>query len=176
MAEHVDKEPAAKTEPVVIADLAGDWRLECALDLLSSNVEGLEIYVQMRLLIPADGTAASGGVMGVTRFEDTTCEEGGMYQARSVGFELETADLPGSISVLHATLADYSAFDPYTPDRFVGLQVDLERGVLFLDTDGEADRAPQTEEVTDPEATWGWFAEDPEARGVLAVWQGEGPG
>ncbi len=173
MAEHVEPKPAA--QPLTLSDLAGDWRAMCTLDLLLGEAEGADVYVQMRLVIPADGSAAAGAIVGTTRFEDADCEGEGIYQARSVSYALDATGLDGDVYVLESTLEDHGPEDPFSATRFIALVADPDAGLMMLDIDGQAQRAPLTEAPDDPQAAWDWFAEDPRARGVMAVRHSDDP-
>lgn len=169
MAEHVEPKPSAPE--LTLEDLAGDWRTACTLDRLLGEAEGVDVYVQMRLVIPADGSAASGAIVGTTRFEDADCERSEIYQARSVSYALSAAGLDDDVYVLQSTLEDHGPQDPFSATRLIALVADPGVGVMMLDIDGQADRGPLTEDPEDPQEAWGWFAQDPQARGVMAVRQ-----
>ena len=172
MAEHVEPKPSAPV--LTLEDLAGDWRTECTLDRLLGEAEGVDVYVKMHLVIPADGSAASGAIVGTTRFEDEDCERSEIYQAGSVSYALSAAGLDDDVYVLHSTLVDHGP--PELTSRFIALVAEPGVGVMMLDIDGQTDRGPLTEEPEDPQAAWGWFAQDPQARGVMAVRQDDEQG
>ena len=174
MAEHVEPKPAPV--PLTLADLAGDWRAMCSLDLLLGEAEGRDVYVQMRIVIPSDGRADSGAIVGTTRFEGDGCDGESSYDARPVSYALRSTALNGDVYVLESTLEDHGSEDPFSATRFIALTVNTDADLMMIDIDGEAGRAPLTEMPADPQSAWGWFADDPESRGVMAVWQGEGPG
>jgi len=176
LAEHVDPDAGVQgTGPLELADIAGQWRVSCALDLLSSVPEGEDVYVLMRLVIPQDGTAESGGVMGVTRFADPDCSEDGEYAARPVSYALDSMGLSGDVVVLHAVVDNHASDNADSLERWVGLYAAPDRQSLYFDTDGEADRTPHTEVPEDPEAAYGWFVEDPEGRGIIGIRLGDPP-
>jgi len=167
MAEHV--EPKAAPSALELEDIAGDWRASCTRDLLLEAAEGQPVYVQMRILIPADGRAESGGIVGTTRFDDESCEGAGIYGARAVSYTLQRTTLWDDVYVLSSTLEDHGPEDPFSATRFIALQAEPESDVMMLDIDGDAGRSPLTEEAEDPQSDWGWFAEDPTGRGIVAV-------
>ena len=167
LAEHV--EPKQAPVELRLADISGDWRVSCTKYLLLGQAEGVPVYVQMRIVIPLDGRAESGAIVGYTQFKDALCEGAGVYEARSVSYALERAEVSDEVYVLQATLEDSGPEEPFSPTRFVALTADPDAGLMMLDIDGEADRAPLTEPPTDPDEAWGWFAEDPDGRGVMAV-------
>ena len=104
------------------------------------------------------------------------CDGESSYDARPVSYALRSTALDGDVYVLESTLEDHGSEDPFSATRFIALTVNADADLMMIDIDGEAGRAPLTEMPADPQSAWGWFADDPESRGVMAVWQGEGPG